>query len=127
MKTVHFFLTICAVSQLSGAPSCKKPLNISESTVIELTQDIVISERGNPFVALPSFGRKEAAQLTISSKTGNAVIVDATGVWDLSTFDTNQKIIVFAGNAKLICKPGSKIVGYGGILRFKDSTRWIID
>jgi hypothetical protein len=127
MKTVYFFLIACVSSLLHGAPSCKKPLKISESTIIELTQDIVIGEQGNPFIALPSFGSKEPAHLTISSKTGSAVIIDTNGIWDLSTFNTKNKIIVFAGNARLICKPGSKIMGYGGVLRFKDSTRWIID
>lgn len=120
------FALFCAVSAYA-APSCHNPLTITQAITVDLTSDILITDILSPFIAAPTFGASRAAKLKITSKTGHSVIVTSTGAWDLSTFNTKNKIIEFTGNAKLICKPGAKILGYGGIIRFSQESRFIID
>ncbi len=127
MKYIYSNLIFAACFSAYAAPSCSDPLIVSKSIVLELTDDIIITGKSSPFIASPVFGASGPATLTINSKTGNSVIIASTGAWDLSTFNAAQKIIEFTGNAQLICKPGAKILGYGGTLRFAQTSRWIVD
>ncbi len=132
MKTTHLFYSamLCTLGYpglMTGSPSITSPQKVSTHALIELTDDIIIDKHGSPFIALDSFGASTPNKLIITSKTGKSVIITPTGSWDLSTFNTKNKIIEFSGNAKLVCKPGSKIMGYGGTIRFAGHSRWIYD
>lgn len=128
MKHNYIFFTffLCALAAYA-VPSQKNPRIFTRTTKIDLTSDLYISELWSPFIADSNFGATRAARLKISSKTGKSVIITSTGAWDLSSFNTKNKIIEFTGNAKLVCKPGAKILGYGGIIRFSQDSRCIID
>ena len=117
--------TVCAM-QAIPVPTCQKPLRIEKKTVIELNEDIVISSKGSPVIASKLFGTSRPAKVIFTSTKGYAVIVTSKGAWDLTSFDNHNKIVEFAGNARLICQPGATIIGNNGLLRFADSARWIM-
>ena len=98
MSKIHVFISIFTITLLQAAPSCEKPLTILEDSLLELTEDIVISQRGTPFIASKAAG----AKITITSKTGKSIIIARNALWDLTSFDAETKIIEFAGNARLI-------------------------
>jgi hypothetical protein len=66
---------------------------------------------------------KSSEKLIISSTTGNSLVVKKGTSWDLRK---EAKEIEIAGNACLIIEPGAKIIGNGGVLRFKDTSRCIM-
>lgn len=113
-------------SPLYALPSCNEPLHVVQETTIELTKDIMIPQKGSPFIATETFGSRKPEKVIITSKTNRALIIRDQAVWDLRSFSTKNKIIEFRGNARLICKNGSKILGNNGVLRFTDSSQWII-
>ena len=127
MKYIYHYLMLAAHFSAYAVPSCSDPLIVSKNSTHELTEDIIISGKSSPFIASSTFGASGPAKLTIHSTTGKRIIIDSSGVWDLSSFNTAEKVIEFTGNAQLICKPGAKIIGYGGKLRFVQKSRWIID
>lgn len=125
MKKLVFFATLIAIECL-GLPSTAQPTHVEKTTVIKLTSDIVISERGTPFIASESFGSQKKEKLIITSETKNKIIITSKAAWDLSSFNSKNKIIEFSGNAQLVCEPGARILFNNGVLRFAGSSRWII-
>lgn len=103
-----------------------KPQLIVKNTTINLTEDIIINSRTTPIAAAREFGGKGPEKIIFTSKTGNRIIVGETGIWDLTTFNSKHKIIEFRGNAKLVCKPGARMLFNNGLLRFCESSQWII-
>lgn len=99
---------------------------IEKETVINLTEDIIISTTTTPFIASKTFGSKKPEKLIFTSKTKKSIVVSKNSIWDLSSFNSKNKIIELRGNAQLICEPGSKIIFNNGILRFKNTSQWII-
>ena len=102
------------------------PRRLEKTTFVELTEDITIDTKTSPVVATSQFGSKAPEKVIFTSKTAQKVIITGTGVWDLSSFDSKNKIVEFTGNAQLICEPGAKIIFNNGVLRFSDSAKWII-
>ncbi len=124
----RFLLCGVLLSYLSvyAGPTVEKPLQIMSSTTIELTEDIIITGKGSPFVADGTFGEQGPETLVLTSNESRSIIIEKNSSWDLSSFSGKNRIIEIAGNARLICKSGAKIIGKGGVLRFKDSARWIV-
>lgn len=122
-----FFLAFPLFSK-TEAPSARtdKVHIIDKNTIIELTDDIIIGTNKTPFIASKSFGSTKPEKLIFTSKAKKSVIIAKKSIWDLSSFDSKNKIIEFRGNAQLICEPGSKIVFNNGLLRFAESSRWLI-
>ncbi len=102
------------------------PTRVAKSTVIELTDDLVIDTKTSPIIAELTFGSKGPEKVVFTSKTKKSVIVAKNGIWDLSSFNSRNKIIEFRGNAQLVCEPGAKIIFNNGLLRFSEATKWII-
>lgn len=127
MKIPIFFALLLITQLLQAIPTGTYPLYIESSTVIELTEDIIITTRATPVVATTPFGNNQPERVIITSKTKNSIIITKTGIWDLTSFDAKNKIIEFRGNARLICEPGAKIIFNNGVLRFCESSRWIIE
>ncbi len=103
------------------------PLPIFTETTIELSQDIVIDTKTTPVLAQPSFGSMHPEKVIFSSATKKSIILKPTGILDLSSFNSKNKIIEFRNNAQLRCEAGAKIIFNNGVLRFSDSSRWIIE
>ena len=127
MKKIISIVVVLGYSLVSALPSCNNPQKITSDTVIILTEDIIITDKGSPFVMTESFGNTTEEKLIITSNTGNRIVINEKATWDLSSLTTKNKVIEFAGNAQLICRPGSTLSGHGGVLRFTDSSRFIID
>ena len=109
-----------------AAPSPIEIILVSSQKEFNLTEDIIVSGTGSPFFASKSFGQKAPEKLIIKSSTARSIIIDKNSTWDLSSFSGKNKSIEFAGNARLICRPGAKLIGNGGVLRFTDSSQWIV-
>ena len=125
MKRIIAICLLMAVRSVVGLPSVDIPQSISAAIVIELTEDIIITQKGSPFIATKTFGAKGPEKLVITSKKGHAVIISEGSIWDLSSFSDKNKIIEFAGNARLVVQPGATLQGNGGVLRFTDTAQWI--
>ncbi len=118
----HSALLITIISGLVQA----LPQRITHSSIIELSEDVVHFGLGSPFIAGETFGSAGPEKLVIMSNTGNALIIKKGSTWDLSSFSGKNKIIEFAGNARLVCEPGAQLHGTGGVLRFVDDARLIV-
>ncbi|MBA2306752.1 hypothetical protein H0W26_01305 [Candidatus Dependentiae bacterium] len=116
-------LCFCATSIGIEDPSMRSPMLIQKETTIELTEDITIDSKGSPFVVGPAFGQIKAEKLIITSTKGAAVIVSATGVWDVSLFSGPTKTIEFRGNARLILHQGAGLHGLNTTLVFAENSR----
>lgn len=101
-------------------------LVVSSQKEFNLSEDIIVSGNGSPFFATDSFGKYAPEKLIIKSSSARSVIIDKNSTWDLSSFSGKNKIIEFAGNARLVCRPGAKLIGKGGVLRFTDDSRWLV-
>lgn len=128
--TIFLFLPLlCSLlfSSIEGAngtmPSVHTPALITETTTIELTEDIVIDSRGTPFIASPHLGKKQAEKLVITSTSKKAVIITPRGYWDLSSFNKSTTSIEFRGNARLVLQPGAHLHGFNTKLVFAEQSR----
>ncbi|MGE0206425.1 MAG: hypothetical protein AB7R69_01100 [Candidatus Babeliales bacterium] len=92
------------------------------NAVIELNEDIIINNVCH-ILAGTSFGVTSTDTLTIFSEDTKELRVKSTGLLDLSQFNTPSKVLQFAGKAKLVFEPGSKLVLGGGVLIFTDETQ----
>ena len=99
---------------------------VSSTTVFDLKNDLIISGYASPFFADKTFGQNGPEKLVIKSQNNSCVIIDTHSTWDITSFSGKYKTIEFAGNARLLCRPGSKLIGKGGVLRFTDNAQWII-
>lgn len=126
MKYTQFYVSVCLCALITSI-TAQAPIHITKTTTIDLTEDVIISAKQSPFVALSTFGTTSEAKLIIRSKAGKNIIIQPDGTWDLTSFNTKNRIIEIAGNTKLICKPGAKIIGGGGVLRFTESASFIFE
>ena len=115
------FIAILLFVRVYSLPSCEKPLRLTKKTTIYLTEDLIVTCKGTPFIAEQAFGTHPESKLIIISKTGNAIRVTKNSIWDLSSF--KSKTIEFAGNAKLICEPGSRLLFDNTRIRFTQNSR----
>lgn len=126
MKTHIFGILLIALYTAQTPAKITTPKLLTKTTIIELTDDIVIDSKTSPVIAAPEFGSASPEKVIFTSKTAKSVIVSKTGIWDLTSFTNKKKIIEFKGNAQLICEPGAKIIFNNGKLRFSDASKWLI-
>ena len=122
-KTGLALLCLYAGSVLPKTASVENPVFITQDTTIELTEDIIISSKGSPFIATGSFGQSKVETLIITSQKGCAIIVSPQGLWDISSFNSSTRTIVFRGNARLVLQPGAHLHGLGTTLIFAEQSR----
>lgn len=108
---------------LSVALFCVGNAGHLHAKVITLVNDVVHNGVGSPF-EIPE--RVHGDKLVITSTSHKAVIIRKGSTWDLSDLSSTYKTIEFAGNARLVCEPGSRLHGTGGVLRFVDEARFIV-
>lgn len=124
MRKVLLWCCVVIAMPLAGR-ALDLPMVINGSTVLELTEDIHISGTSIPFIISKQVGA-QPVKLTITSRTGKAVIVSRKSTWDLTSFEDANKIIEFAGTARLVLEPGSTLRGRGGVLRFTNEAQCIV-
>lgn len=95
---------------------------LDAAKIINLDKDFVHRGEGN--VSLIPTSSDHSEKLTITSTSHKAIIIKQNGTWDLSNI--GYASIEFAGNARLVCEPGSRLHGTGGVLRFVDEARFIV-
>lgn len=89
------------------------------ATQITLIKDMSINEFLNEFkIMTPA----DFQVLVITSNREKSLIIPKGSTWDLSSYIS----IEFAGNARLVCEPGSRLHGAGGVLRFRGESRFIV-
>lgn len=121
---VIFFLVALFSMPLLAVPTCTNPRQVYYGAIIDLSDDIVIADRGTPVVAGSKTGN---SHIVFTSQTHNKIIVKKNGVWDLSSFKGPQCIIELTGNAELICEPGAKILFKDGTIRLSGEAKWRYD
>jgi hypothetical protein len=89
------------------------------ATQITLVQDVSHKDLANELKAKTL---DNAGKLIITSAVEKSLIVPQGSTWDLSSYTC----IEFTGNARLVCEPGSRLHGAGGVLRFRDESRFIV-
>lgn len=124
MKKIVFFLLI-NISCKAAVPTCSNPLTVHNDTVIELTEDIVITKKGSPVLAGADFGLHKAHKVTFYATKPRNVIVTKKGIWDLTSFNSSSKIIEFAGQARLVVEAGAHLLFNNGILRMSGQSKLI--
>ncbi len=115
-------VTILA-SEFNQMFSNANPLVVTENTTIELDEDIVIN--GEPIKTGGNFGQGQENRLIFNAQNGNMVIVEQSGIWQLTTFTSPNHIVQFTGNAELIFESGAIIRFNGGQLIMSNNTRII--
>ncbi|MEX0939826.1 MAG: hypothetical protein WDZ41_00525 [Candidatus Babeliales bacterium] len=90
---------------------------------IELNENIII-DNVCAILSGTSFGLAEPQILTIHAQDHQEFRVKSTGMLDLTQFDTDNKILQFAGNVQVVFEPGAQLILGGGTLSFTDQTRW---
>ena len=108
---------------LSVAMFCIGTTGHLQATRIVLANDVVHNGVGSPFKVSE---RAHGDKLVITSTSHKAVVIKKGSIWDLSDLASTYKTIEFAGNARLVCEPGSRLHGTGGVLRFVDEARFIV-
>lgn len=96
--------------------------SLEAAKIINLDKDFVHKGEGN--VSLFPLSSDHSEKLTIISTSHNAIIITQNSTWDLS--DIGYACIEFAGNARLVCEPGSRLHATGGVLRFIDEARFVV-
>lgn len=97
-------------------------ISLHAQKVVTLHEDVVLSEAGD-LLGIPH-SSEDSEKLTITSHSHKSIIIKENGRWDLA--QKGYASIEFAGNARLICEPGSRLHGTGGVLRFVDEARFIV-
>ena len=110
--------TTILASEFNRMFSNTNPLIIIENTTIELDEDIIIN--GEPIKAAAPFGGVENSFI-FNTNMGNKVIIVSSGIWDLSTFNTENHIVQFTGDAEFILDPGATLRLNGGQLVMSDN------
>jgi len=90
--------------------------------IVDLNTDIEINNYCH-IIAGPNFGASTSQELYINSDEPRVLRVKRGGVLDLSTFDSDNKRIVFGGNVTLIFEPGSQMLLGGGKIFFTNKAR----
>jgi hypothetical protein len=89
---------------------------------VELNEDIIINN-----ICHIVTGTQDFASLLIRSDLPHKLTIKSTGVLDLSSFNTEDKEVVFGGQLTLIAEPGARIVLGGGVLRFTDQAEFLLE
>lgn len=121
MLGFHIRSSIILVSILGGLAQADP----QKTAVIELREDKVHSSPESPFFTVLK-DAQDLEKLIITSSSGKSLIIKKDTTWDLSRVAGTNTIIEFAGNARLVCEPGARLHGTGGVLRFVDDARLIV-
>ncbi|HEV2916355.1 MAG TPA: hypothetical protein VGW78_01265 [Candidatus Babeliales bacterium] len=90
--------------------SCTTPTVLDTTTTIVLDADVSITDTCALIVAGPCFGVTQTDSIIFTSDTGNKIVIADGGMWDPSTFNSQNKQIQFAGNATLAVNKGGVLV-----------------
>ena len=93
--------------------------------VVDLNTDIEINNYCH-IMAGPNFGQSSVQALYIHAENPRILRVKREGVLDLSTFTSDNMQLIFSGQVKLVCEPGSKLLLGGGTLLFTDKAQFCI-
>lgn len=113
-------------SPTRALPSCVAlPDVYDSSTIIELTNDIVINNSCELVAGGPNFGITQQDRVTFHATNSRAIRITKDGVWRMLTFNTQNKVIEFSGNAQLILEPGAQMIMNNGKLLMSDNAQLI--
>ena len=104
-----FCTNIAANTVLGSTLSCAIPLVVNTTTCINLDTDVSINVLCELIQASASFGNGQVDRVIFTSTNANAVRITSSGTWNLTTFNNSNKVIEFAGNARLILQKGAQI------------------
>lgn len=112
-------------SEFNAIYSNTHPLIITENTTIILDENIIFSGFSEEIKAGGTFGQDQENRLVFDAERGNSVIVDKNSIWSLSTFNSQNHIIQFTGNAVLEQRGNATIHLNGARFVLDESTVWI--